>query len=190
MLTRENQNVDTGLKSKPGMPGISGDAASPGICHIPFILRTMNELLQIWLQLSIIRKLWICWYQIDHPGAAARVAPRIVRRKKMRIPALTILVDQSILWNKWKEYVERYLLLWAHRTTCMPQSTTVEPGKLQVKKVWAQNIFICFLIELYHSKKIRILIKMFCPLSSKAIFRFFRWIGQFLKKDCFDQKIS
>ena len=45
ILTRENPNVDKGLKSKPGMPGISGDAASPGICHIPFILRTMNELL-------------------------------------------------------------------------------------------------------------------------------------------------
>ena len=47
ILTRGNPNVDKGLKSKPGMPGISGDAASPGICHIPFILRTMNELLQI-----------------------------------------------------------------------------------------------------------------------------------------------
>ena len=39
-------------RSKPGIPGISGDAASPGICHIPFALIThlvrVNDELSFW----------------------------------------------------------------------------------------------------------------------------------------------
>ena len=39
-------------RSKPGIPGISGDAASPGICHIPFALITylvrVDDKLSIW----------------------------------------------------------------------------------------------------------------------------------------------
>ena len=70
-------------QSKPGIPGISGDAASPGICHIPFALIT--HLVRVNDKVSKI------FYHIDQPGAAASVNPRMENRMKMKIAAFIVL---------------------------------------------------------------------------------------------------